>query len=69
MKIVKSLKELGLLIKKINKIIKNEAKEKKKGEFTGMLLVTLAASLLGSAWIGQGVIKGREGTSRTGQNV
>ena len=30
MKIVKSVKELGLLIKKINKIIKNEAKEKKK---------------------------------------
>ena len=40
--------------------------KKKKGEFTGMLLVTLAASLLGSAWTGQGLIKR---TSRIGQNV
>ena len=47
MKIHKSLEESGLLIKCISKTIKNEAKEQ-KGEFLGMLLGTLDASLLGN---------------------
>ena len=46
-KIVKSLEESGLLIKGVNKAIKNEAKEQ-KGGFLGMLLGTLGASLLGN---------------------
>ena len=37
MKIVKSLEESGLLIKRISKTIKNEAKEQ-KGRFLPMLL-------------------------------
>ena len=43
MKIVKSLQESGLLIKGVNKTIKNEAKEQtnKKKEFVGILLSTL----------------------------
>ena len=45
MKIVKSLEESGLLIKFVNKTIKNEAKER-KGGFLGMLLGTLGVSLL-----------------------
>ena len=44
-KVVKSLKESGLLITRISKTIKNEAKER-KGEFLPMLLGTLAASML-----------------------
>ena len=43
MKIVKSLKESGLLIQGISETIKNEAKEQ-KGRFLPMLLGTLAAS-------------------------
>ena len=38
-KIVKSLEESGLLIKRVSETIKNKAKEK-KGEFVGMLLGT-----------------------------
>ena len=47
MKIVKSLEESGLLIKRISEAIKIEAKEQ-KGEFLPMLLGTLAASILGN---------------------
>ena len=45
MKIVKSLKESGLLIKGISEGIRNGVKEQ-KGGFLGMLLGTLGASLL-----------------------
>ena len=45
MKIVKSLKEFGLLIKGISKGIRNGVKEQKEG-FLGMLLGTLGARLL-----------------------
>ena len=47
MKIVKFLKESGLLIKGVSDTIKNEAKEQ-KGGFLSMLLGTLDASLLGN---------------------
>ena len=47
MKIVKSLEDSGLLIKGVTETIENETKEQ-KGRFIGMLLDTLAASLLGS---------------------
>ena len=47
MKIIKSLKESGLLIKGVTKTIENEAKEQRSG-FLGMLLGTLGASLLGN---------------------
>ena len=53
MKIVKSLEELGSLIKDISKTTKNKAKEQ-KGEFLGMLLGTLGASLLGNLLTGKG---------------
>ena len=45
MKIIKSLKKFGLLIKGVSETIKNKAKEQQKGEFLGMLLGTLGASL------------------------
>ena len=44
MKIVKSLKESGLLIKDVSETIKNEKKKKKRG-FLEMFLGSLGASL------------------------
>ena len=67
MKIVKSLEESGLLIKEITETIKNETKEQ-KGGFILMLLGTLAASILGNALTGKGVIRVDEGVIRVGQN-
>ena len=52
-KIVKSLKDSGLLIKGVSETIKNEAKEQ-RGRFPGMLLGTLGASLLGNLLTGEG---------------
>ena len=66
-KMVKSLEESGSLVKGISETIKNEAK-KQKGEFLLMLLGTLAASLLGSALTGKGVIRAVEGVIRAGEN-
>ena len=48
LKIVKSLEESVLVTKGVSKTIQNEAKEQ-KGGFIGILLSTLASSLLGSA--------------------
>ena len=56
MKIVKPPEEFGLLIKAVSETVENEAKEQKDG-FLPMLLGTLAASLLGSALTGGGLIK------------
>ena len=56
MKVVKSLEESRLLIRKgANKTIENEAKEQ-KSRFLGMLLGTLGASLLGNLLAGKRVI-------------
>ena len=52
-KIVKSLKEFGLLIKVNSETIKNETKEL-KSRFLSMLLGTLGARLLGNLLIGKG---------------
>ena len=48
MKIVKSLEESGILIKRISETIKIEAKEGKRG-FLPMLVGTLSATILGNA--------------------
>ena len=47
MKIVKSLKEAGLLINCVAQTIKNEVQEQKR-VFPGMILGTLGASFLGN---------------------
>ena len=67
MKIVKSLEESGLLIKRISEAIKNEAKQQ-KGGFLPMLLGTLTVSILGNALTENGVIRVGKGVIRTGQN-
>ena len=56
MKTVKSLEESGLLIIGVSERIKYKAK-KQKGGFLGILLGTLAASLLRSALAGKEVIR------------
>ena len=65
LKIVKSLEDPAILLKRVNETIKNESKEK-KGGFLSMLLGTLGASLLGKNLSGKGVIKAGEGTIRAG---
>ena len=67
MKIVKSLEELGLLIKGISETIKNEAKEQKVSCLP-MLLGILDASILGNALSRRGVIRAGEGRFRADQN-
>ena len=61
MKIVKSLEKSGSLIKDVSQTMENEANEQKSG-FLGMLLDTLAASLLKSALAGKLIIRAGEGT-------
>ena len=67
MKIVKSLDESALLMKRISEIVKNEA-QKQKDRFLPMLLWILVASVLGDALTGKLVITAGEGVIRTGQN-
>ena len=69
LKIVKSLKNSGVLLKGVSETIQHEAKEQ-RGGFLGMLLGTLGASLLSDALSkglsGKGVIRAGEGTIRAG---
>ena len=55
-KIVKSLKESGLLLKGVTESVQNEIKEQRVG-FLSMLLGTLGASLLGDLLTGKGINK------------
>ena len=53
MKIMKSLKQYGLLIKGVSKTSKNQAKEQRSG-YLGMLLGELGASSLGNLLTAKG---------------
>ena len=64
-RVIKSLEESGLLIKGVNEIIKNEAKEE-KGIFLSMLLGALGAGLLGNMLAGKGNIRAGEGMMGAG---
>ena len=66
-KIINSLEESSLLIKGVSEKIKNEATEQ-KGRFLGMLLGTLAASLLGNLLIVKGTNRASKDTIRAGQD-
>ena len=59
--------ELRLLIKLVSKTIKNETKEQ-KGGFIQILLGALAASKLGNALRGKGLIRAGEWETRAIQN-
>ena len=67
MKIVKSIKESGLLIKGVYKTFKNKEKEQRVG-LLGILLGTLGASLLGNLLTSKGTLRAGEGTIRAGQD-
>ena len=54
MKIVKSLEDSGLLLKRVSETIQYEEKEQ-KGGFLSILLGTLGASLLGNMLSGKGI--------------
>ena len=65
LKIVKSLKNSGLLLKGVSETIQHEAKEQ-RGGFLSIILGALGASLLGDILSGKGVIRAGEGTIRAG---
>ena len=56
-----------MLIQGISETMKNETKKEKDG-FLSMLFRTLAASILGNALAGWGVIRAGEDTIRAGEN-
>ena len=62
-KIVKSLEDSGLLLKRVSETIQNKAKGQ-KGGFLSMLLGTLGASLLGNMLAGNGINRAGEGFIR-----
>ena len=72
MKIIEALENSGILLKGVNKTIKNETKEQ-RGGFLSMLLGTLGASLLGNLLTGgkgivragDGIVKASEGSKKT----
>ena len=55
-KIIKSFKDLGILLKGVNKTIENEAREQKDG-LLGMLQCTLGASSLWNLPMGKNIIR------------
>ena len=59
-KIVKSLKDSGLLLKGVTETVQNEVKEQKRG-FLSMLLGTLGASLLGNLLAGRQIYRAGKG--------
>ena len=69
LKIAKSLKDSGVLLKGVSETIQHEAKEQ-RGGFLSMLLGTLGASFLGDilskGLSGKGVIRAGEETIRAG---
>ena len=64
-KIVKSLEDSGLLLKRVTETVQNEVKEQKGGFFT-MLLCTLGAGLLGNILAGKGINRAGEEILRAG---
>ena len=69
-KIVKSLEDSGLLLKRVTETIQDEVKEQ-KGIVLSMLLGTLGAKLLGNLLTGRGInraIKGKE-INRAGEGI
>ena len=61
-KIVKSLKNFGVLLKGVSETIQHEVKEQ-RGGFLSMLLCTLGASLLGN------LLTGGKGVTRAGEGI
>ena len=67
-KIVKSLQDSGLLLKRITESVQNEIKEQ-KGGFLSMLLGTLGARLLGNLLTGKGAFHARKRVNKKGKGI
>ena len=67
-KIAKSVKDSGLLLKRVSETVQNEVKEQ-KGGFLSALLGTLGASLLGNLLTGKGVNRKGKGMHRAGEGI
>ena len=63
MKIIQTLEDSNILLKRVTKTIRNETKEQ-KGGFLSMLLGTLAASLLGNLLAGKGIVRASAGNKK-----
>ena len=63
--VVKSLEDLGLLLKGVSETIQNESKEQTE-RFLSVLLGTLGASLLGNMLTGKGINREGEEIIRAG---
>ena len=68
-KIVKSLEDSGLLLKRVTESVQNEVKEQQKGGFLSMLLGTLVASLLGNLLTGKGAFHAGKGVNKKGKGI
>ena len=64
-KIVKSLEDSGLLLKRDSKTVQNEPREQ-RGRFLSVLLGTLGASSLGNILAVKGIKRAGEGVIRAG---
>ena len=69
-KIVKSVKDSGVLLNGVTETVQNEVKEQ-KGGFLSMLLGTLGASLLGNLLTGKGIYRAGKGKgiNRAGEGI
>ena len=69
MKIIEALENSGILLKGVTKTIQNETKEQ-RGEFLGMLLGTLKASLLANLLTGgKDIMRAGDGIVRAGDGI
>ena len=69
-KILKSLENSGLLLKRVTETVQNEVKEQ-KGGFLSMILGTLGASLLGNLLAEKGIYRAGKGKgiNRAGDGI
>ena len=67
-KIVKSLEDSGLLLKRVAQTVQNEGKEQ-KGGFLSMLLGTLGAILLGNTLTGREIAGKCRGINRAVEGI
>ena len=69
-KIVKSIKDSGLLLKEVTESVQNEVKEQ-EGGFLSLLLGTLGASLLRNLLTGKGIHRAGKGQGihRAGEEI
>ena len=65
--IIKSPKDLGLLVKGFTQKIENETEEQ-RGRFLDTLLGILGANIVGNMLVGIGVIKADDEVARAGQD-